>query len=196
MEERTVNNLLAEIYRIYLERENDLHEKYNRSLPFQDAVFDRWERAHRLGFGEGVSIYNSALVFGDVVVGRSSWIGPYVLLDGSGAKLDIGSYCSISAGVHIYTHDTVLWALTGGRAPSRKAGVTIGDCCFIGSQAVITPGISIGSQSVVGANSFVNSSIPERTIVAGSPANKIGIVRVEGDTVRLEYDETYHAPPA
>ena len=32
-----------------------------RSLPFADGLFDRWERARRLGFGEGASIYELGL---------------------------------------------------------------------------------------------------------------------------------------
>jgi len=53
---------------MYEDRDKELREQFRRSLPFQDAMFDRWERARLLGFEEGVSIYNSALVFGDVRV--------------------------------------------------------------------------------------------------------------------------------
>jgi hypothetical protein len=40
----------------------------------------------------------------------------------------IGHHCSISAGVQIYAHDTVMWALSGGRAAKRTGRVVIGDC--------------------------------------------------------------------
>src|ERR1700681_854654 len=99
---------------LYRERDHELRKKYKRSLGFGDAIFDRWERARSLGFGEGASIYNSAAIFGEVVVGEHTWVGPYVILDGSGGGIRIGRYCSISAGVHIYSHDTTLWALSGG----------------------------------------------------------------------------------
>ena len=78
-------------------------------------------------FGDGASIYDSALVYGEVQAGEQTSIGPYTLLDGSGGGIEIGSYCSISAGVHIYTHDTVMWALSGGRAERRTAATRIGD---------------------------------------------------------------------
>src|ERR1019366_8652869 len=70
-------------------------KEINRSLPFADLLFDRWERAKMLGFGEGTSVYDSTHVFGDVQVGKNTWIGPFTILDGSGG-LTIGDNCSIS----------------------------------------------------------------------------------------------------
>jgi acetyltransferase-like isoleucine patch superfamily enzyme len=164
----------------YEKREKELLEIYHRSLPFQDAMFDRDERARKLGFGNGATIYNSALVYGNVVVGERTWIGPYVVLDGSGGGISIGSTCSISAGVHVYTHDTVGWALSGGRHPFRRKPVKIGDCCYIGSQSVILAGVEIGDRCVVAANSMVNENVPPETIVGGTPARKIGHVEYQG----------------
>lgn len=172
----------------YRTQDDALRERFKRSLPLQDAVVDRWERAKSLGFGEGVSIYNSAIVYGDVTIGRNSWVGPYVVLDGCGGGLSIGEWCSISAGVHIYTHDTIAWALSGGRVAHRHAAVSIGDCCYIGSQSVIAAGVTIGSRSVIAANSFVNQAVAPETIVGGSPARPIGRVVFEGDAPRLVFD--------
>lgn len=171
----------------YLAADERLRKDFQRSLPFQDALFDRWERANRLGFSEGASIYNSASIFGDVAVGAASWIGPNTLLDGTGGGISIGAYCSISSGVHIYTHDTVLWALSGGSLQHKRAPVRIGDCTYIGSQSVIAAGVSIGSRSVVAANSFVNADVPEATIVGGTPARAIGMVVGEGAQVRMVF---------
>src|SRR5579862_553155 len=98
--------LAASLRALYASSDELLRARFQRSLSFQDGAFDRWERAKRLGFGAGASIYNSSLVFGDVRVGRETWIGPCTILDGSAAPLIIGEYCSISAGVHLYTHDT------------------------------------------------------------------------------------------
>lgn len=72
----------------------DLRRKFDRSLPFADEIFDRWERARSLGFGDGASIYDSALVYGGVKVGEQSWVGPNVMLDGSGGPLRVGAFCS------------------------------------------------------------------------------------------------------
>lgn len=145
---------------------------FNRSLPFSELLFDRWERAGKLGFGTGTSIYDSAYVFGDVRVGANTWIGPYTILDGSGG-LTIGSNCSISAGVQIYTHDSVRWAITGGKEAYEYGPTIIEDNCYIGPNTIISKGVTIGSNTVIGANSFVNRSFLANSKIAGSPAKEI-----------------------
>lgn len=163
----------------------ELRERWDRDLPFGELVSDRWERAKRLGFGEGASIYDSSYVYGDVRVGAGTWIGPYTLLDGTGG-LEIGSTCSISAGVHVYTHDTVKWALSGGSAEYERAPVRIGDCCHVGAQTVIASGVTIGDHCVIGACSFVNRDLPPYTIAVGAPCRPIGRVVIEGERIELE----------
>src|SRR4051794_1142773 len=75
----------------------DVRSRFARDLPLEEMLFDRWERAKSLGFGEKTSIYHNSYVYGDVSVGANTWIGPFTLLDGSGG-LKIGSFCSISSG--------------------------------------------------------------------------------------------------
>ena len=144
-------------------------QTFSRSLPFGDYVSDRWQRAELLGFGSGSTIYDSSIVIGNVRVGSGTWIGPFVVLDGSGG-LEIGDTCSISAGVQIYTHDTVDWAISKGEAVPKHAPVTIGDGCYIGPNAVIARGVTLGPGCIVGANSFVNRSVPAGARVWGVPA--------------------------
>jgi acetyltransferase-like isoleucine patch superfamily enzyme len=182
------------LLRLRAAEDERLRRDWDRSLPFGDALFDRWERARRLGFGDGASIYDSALVFGAVRVGEQSWIGPCALLDGSGGGIEIGSYCSISAGVQVYTHDTVMWALSGGRAERRTAPTRIGDRCHVGAQAIVAAGVELGTQCVVAANSFVNRSFPDGTIVGGTPAVELGRVRADGDDIVLDYSAPGNRP--
>jgi acetyltransferase-like isoleucine patch superfamily enzyme len=151
----------------------EVRERWHRSLPVGDYLVDRWEKARLLGFGEGASIYDSAVVLGDVRVGKHTWIGPFTVLDGSGG-LEIGDYCSISAGVQIYTHDTVRWATSGGRIDPDRSPVRIGSRCYIGPNAVISKGVTIGDGCVVGANSLVNSDVPPGSKAWGTPARVTG----------------------
>ena len=184
----SVDELAAALRRLHAERNAELERRFNRNLSFADGLFDRWERAAHLGFGEGASIYDSALVFGDVHVGPNTWIGPYTLLDGSGGGIVIGCWCSISTGVQIYTHDTVHRVLSGGVLPQRKGAVAIGDRCYIGSQTVVAVGTRIGNSCVVAATSFVNRDVPDRTVVGGTPARRLGCVEGDGPDVRLVFD--------
>lgn len=170
----------------------DFRARFQRDMPLEEMLYDRWERAKSLGFGDKTSIYHNSYVYGDVSVGESTWIGPFTLLDGSGG-LKIGSFCSISAGVQIYSHDTVKWALSGGKAPYERKPVSIGDSCHIGAQAVITKGVIIGAHSVIGSCSFVNCDIPPYTVAFGVPCRPRGRVIIEGDDVRLDLSETARA---
>ncbi len=168
-----LERLLQDLRALWLQRQREVAQQHRRAVPFADYVVDRWEKAKELGFGEGTSIYDSTLVLGDVHVGRNTWIGPFVVLDGSGG-LSIGSNCSISAGVQIYSHDTVEWALSGGKAPYIHAPTAIGDNCYIGPAVVIAKGVRIGSRCRIGANSLVLDDVPEGSLAHGTPCRVIG----------------------
>ncbi len=167
----------------------ELHERHQRVLSLADTVTDRWEKAAFLGFGEGASVYDSCMVIGDVSVGANTWVGPQTVLDGSGG-LEIGAWCSIATGVQIYSHDTVRWALSGGRIPADRQPTRIGDCCYLGPQSVIGRGTTIGSHCVVGALSLVTSDVPDYSVVAGTPARVIGRVEIDdAGEIRMIYDD-------
>tara|TARA_B100001741_G_C16486406_1_gene567472 strand:+ start:535 stop:1050 length:516 start_codon:yes stop_codon:yes gene_type:complete len=168
-------NFLTKIFRQYwLFRRREIFSRWKRTLSFGDYVVDRWEKATELGFGEGASIYDSSIVIGDVSVGKNTWIGPFVVLDGSGEGLEIGSNCSISSGVQIYTHDTVKWATSGGKENYEYSSTKIGNNCYIGPNTIITKGVSLGEGCIVGANSLVTNSFEAGSKIAGSPAKMIG----------------------
>ncbi|OSZ82396.1 acetyltransferase [Chitinophagaceae bacterium IBVUCB1] len=172
-----INTILK---RLFYSKRNKMKKQYNRVLPVNELFTDRWEKAKYLGFGEGTSVYDSCNVFGDVKVGNDTWIGPYTILDGTGG-LSIGSNCSISAGVHIYTHNTVKWAVSGGKEKYEYNAVSIGDNCFIGPQSMVQNGVAIGKHCIVAANSFVNNHVNDFAIVAGNPAKQIGEVVINAD---------------
>jgi acetyltransferase-like isoleucine patch superfamily enzyme len=160
--------LLEQLKALWSARRGEVDARYHRTLPFGDYIVDRWEKARTLGFGDGASIYDSALVIGDVSVGEQTWIGPGVVLDGSGG-LHIGAFCSISAGVQIYSHDSVEWATSGGEAPIARAPTRIGDRCYIGPNSVVAKGVTIGDGCVVGAGSVVLADLPAGSRAAGAP---------------------------
>jgi len=142
---------------------------FARHVSFGDLVADRWETANFLGFGTGSSCYDNVLVLGDVSVGNNTWIGPNVILDGRGG-LEIGDFVSVSAGVQVYTHDTVAWSTSLGQEPEETAPTKIGNGVYIGPQTVIQKGVSIGDQAIIGANSLVNKDILPRVKAWGNPA--------------------------
>lgn len=151
-------------------------KEFTRRVSLGDLLTDRRENALQYGFGEGTTCYDNVLILGDVRVGRNTWIGPNVILDGSGPGLSIGDNCAISAGAQIYTHNTVHRTVTGGVASIDFAATTLGDNVYIGPNSIISMGVSIGSSCIIGAMSFVNSDIPSRVKVWGCPAKIVGKV--------------------
>lgn len=51
--------------------------------------------------------------------------------------------------------------------------VKIGNYVYIGTNALIMPGVTIGDNSLIGAGSVVTKSVPPRMVVAGNPAKVI-----------------------
>jgi acetyltransferase-like isoleucine patch superfamily enzyme len=182
--------LLETLRSLHGDLRSSMRERFDRDLPLEELVFDRWERARELGFGERASIYHNSYVFGNVRVGANTWIGPFVMLDGSGGMVEIGEWCCISTGVQVYTHDTVERSLTGGRAPATCAPVRIGDRSYVGSQSVILPGVTIGDHCVLGAGSIVNRDVPSHSIAVGIPARVRGRVELDpaGERAELKWD--------
>lgn len=144
----------------------------SRHVPVSDLLVDRWETAQFYGFGEGTTCYSSALIIGRVTVGRNSWIGPNVVLDGSGG-LEIGDYVSISAGVQIYSHDSVNWSTTLGQWDVEREATSIGNGVYIGPNAIIEKGVAIGNRSIIGAMTLVNQDVPSGYKCFGTPCRLI-----------------------
>lgn len=173
--ERSDAKLLGALLKTFTILRNIKKRKFKRILSFGDYFVDRFEKAKELNFGEGSSVYDSSLVFGEVKVGSHTWIGPFTILDGTGG-LEIGDFCSISTGVQIYTHDTVSWSITGGKMGPERLPTKIGSRCYIGANTVIAKGVTIGDGCVIGANSLVLKDIPAGKKAFGTPCRVIGEV--------------------
>lgn len=163
---RLIDELRAQIRELQAEKTR----RWRRRVSLGDLLTERDDNARAYGFGEGTTCYDNVLILGDVRVGNHTWIGPNVILDGSGGGLEIGDYCSLNAGVQIYTHDSVAWAISGGAKGYEHAPVKIGSGVFIGPNAVIAMGVTIGDRAIIGALSFVNNDIPAGAKAFGQPA--------------------------
>ncbi len=160
--------------------ENIYRNKWRRSIPTIDALFDRWKSAEKYSKYEQTNVSHLSYIIGEVKIGKQTFVGPYTFLDGGGG-LTIGDFTSIATGVHIYSHDNISRALSGYNQPTTKAKTSIGNCCFIGPNAVITKGVTIGDHCFIGANSVVTFDVPSYTAIAGNPGTKIGKVEIKKD---------------
>ena len=170
------------------QRRDEMKAKYNRVLPSGELLFNRFDKARYLNMGEGSSVYDTSIIMGEVEVGDNVWIGPYTLIEGTNAKVTIGSFVSINTGVLIFTHDSTKYYLSGGVSPYAKGAVSIGSNTVIGSMSMVGCGVAIGNHCVIGANSFVSRDVEDYTIAAGTPARPIGRVDIKPDgTVDFVY---------
>ena len=118
-----------------------------------------------------------------------------VILDPSHCWLiEIGNDVTLAPRVHILCHD----ASTKTFLNYTKVGrVTIGDRVFIGAESVVLPGVRIGNDVVIGANSTVTHDIPSNSVAVGSPARVICSLEdyIQKEKERMKsapiYDESY-----
>ncbi|WP_396590102.1 acyltransferase [Allomuricauda sp. R78024] len=89
--------------------------------------------------------------------------------------ITIGNKVTITAGVRLLTHDGATWLCEdekGRRHLYRK--IQIGNNVFIGSNAILMPGVNVEDNVIIAAGSVVTKSIPSGVIVGGNPAKIIG----------------------
>ena len=91
-----------------------------------------------------------------------------------GVEIYAARSVTIGDNVHIADlaaiYDTDFHQLEEG-AEVRVAAVKIGADAWIGRQAIVLPGVTIGDHAVVAAGSIVTKDVPARTLVAGNPAS-------------------------
>lgn len=115
-------------------------------------------------------------------IGKEVYIGEDIIiiddLGDSTFNLTIGDRASISPRVTFVLHTQPNDSRIVPYVNSRKGAIDIGADAWIGSGAVILPGISIGEGAVVGANSVVTKNVLPYTVAGGVPARFIKTVNV------------------
>lgn len=130
---------------------------------------------HRLAaLGCDVQIYPSVKIYraSQVHVGDNVVLNDFVHIWGAGG-VTIGANTLIAASVVItsQTHDSR--ALSKGllyRQTNLQEPVRIGENVWIGSGAIIMPGVFVGDNAIVAAGAVVTKSVDAETIVGGVPA--------------------------
>ena len=95
--------------------------------------------------------------------------------------ITIGDYCRIAKNVTILTsnHDYKTKTLLPVGEVDYIQDVWIEKCVWIGTRAIICPGVKIEEGAVVAAGSVVTKSVPKCAVVGGNPAKIIGFRDVE-----------------
>lgn len=113
---------------------------------------------------KGVNIEGSVKIYGS----------SYKMFGSEPYLITLGDNVYISVDASFVTHD-------GSVLPFRKihptlevaSPISVGDNVFIGTRALILPGVNIGNNVVIGANSVVTKNVPDNSVYAGCPAKYI-----------------------
>lgn len=135
------------------------------------------QRVLRLNADVPWNVHFTSRVFGDVRIGRNVWVsfsvssGCYIQ---GGNGVIIGDDTMFAPGVKIVSanHDVSDYSKWVPSAPIR-----IGRRCWLGANAVVLPGVTLGDGVVVGAGAVVTRSFEDRAVVAGVPARVLYVHR-------------------
>ncbi|EUB98539.1 transferase hexapeptide repeat containing protein [Rhizobium sp. CF080] len=128
--------------------------------------------------GDRSWIAGHALVRGDVEIGSNCSVNPYACISGKvrcGNGVRIASLVSIVGFNHGFDDPNI----PINDQPHETLGITIGDDVWIGANAVVLDGVTIGRGAVIAAGAVVTKDIPDLAIAAGVPAK---VVRRRGET--------------
>lgn len=121
--------------------------------------------------GKGIIFYGK----GEIIAGAESYIGGLSTLQAvEGYRICIGTGCQISHNVRVYTQSAVAdHDFSHLDRPQKYGDVHFDDYCWVGANVFVNPGLIIGKNAVVGANSVVTKNIPSFEIWGGVPAKFI-----------------------
>lgn len=127
---------------------------------------------------ESYSCINNAV--GDVIIGNHTRIGIHNTIIG---PVTIGNHVNLAQGITVtaLNHN---FSDTTKRIDEQSIStkhVTIEDDVWIGANAVILPGVTIGQHAVVAAGAVVTTDVPANTVVGGVPARIIKKINSESN---------------
>jgi acetyltransferase-like isoleucine patch superfamily enzyme len=108
---------------------------------------------------------------GEIHIGDYSIVNPGVRIS-SAASVKVGHSCMFAMNCYLSDAD---WHDIHHRifAPGASAPIVLKDNVWIGDSALITKGVTVGENSIVGAWSVVTKDVPDNVVVAGNPARVV-----------------------
>ncbi|MFR2839553.1 MAG: acyltransferase [Zhenhengia sp.] len=140
------------------------------SLP-QKMILDIYESGTLNVFGKVNLCTGSKILIGkdaELHIGDGTYINEHSRIQ-CRKYIEIGENCAISWGVNIMDTDEH-YIISNGAKKDKYRSVKIGKHVWIGANATILKGSTIGDNCIVGANSVVNTIINSNSLIVGNPA--------------------------
>lgn len=117
-----------------------------------------------------------------VTIGRDCFVDPTAILETAyPERIRLGDDVRIAAKAVLMTHIKAPDLLReSGAVPPVDAGITLESHSFIGVNACIMPGVTVGEGAVVASGAVVLKDVPPYTMVAGNPAQVVKTLRPRG----------------
>lgn len=112
--------------------------------------------------------------FSLIRIGKKCFIGDEALIDARGG-VTLGDHVTLSNRVAVLTHINVGYPDHPLQKyyPTKEAKVTVNPGAYIGTGAILLPGVVVGKMAMVGAGAVVTKDVPSRSLAAGVPARVI-----------------------
>lgn len=125
--------------------------------------------------GPGASVAAQAFLHGPITLGARVSINARASLDGGSAGIVVGDDTRIATGAVVFAFDHGLAPDRSIREqPVRSRGIRIGRDVWVGANAGITDGVTVGDHAVIAMGAVVTRDVPAWAIVVGVPAAIIG----------------------
>lgn len=98
--------------------------------------------------------------------------------------IEIGDRSKITAGCTFINHDGAMYVIRNMEKykDARNFGrIKIGENCFVGNNCTFLPGAKMGDNCILGAGSVLNSTMPNNSVYAGTPAKFICTIEEYGN---------------
>lgn len=142
------------------------NDRRNSAIPLADLTKFNARIEPGAFIRDKAEIGDNCVVMMGAVVNIGAVVGKNTMLDMNtviGGRAQIGDNCHIGAGS----------VIAGVIEPPSADPVVIHDNVMIGANAVVLEGVEIGANAVIAAGSIVTKDVPEKVVVAGTPAKKI-----------------------
>lgn len=132
------------------------------------------EPGRAIVIGPGAAVGAEVFVHGPVTVGAHTSLNPRVVLDGGRAGVVLGQGVRVATGASLFAFDHGTAAdLPIREQPVRSRGIRVGDDVWIGANAGITDGVTVGDGAVVAMGAVVTHDVEPGWLVGGVPARPL-----------------------